>query len=165
MKCGKELNRENRYCSNCGSNIKFQAKLTRSRFRLSIKWIFLAALLIFFFEIVFATIAGQIFIFINSGGAADFETNILISSIGSLVGIFTGSIYLAYMSPCITLKEPLLGISLEILTSQFMLIYLAGTFNFMFFIRTAFTLLIAFAGANAGWYIQRRIKLSKNSIL
>jgi len=165
MKCGTELNPGNRYCGFCGSNINFQIRVSRNRFNISLKWILISALSIFCFEIIFATITGQIFIFLNGGTASDFETNIMVSSIGSLVGIFLGSFYLAYISPCITLKEPLTGISLEIIISQLLLIYLAGTFNFMFFTRTAFTLIIAFTGAIAGHSLQRRIRLSKINLL
>lgn len=161
MKCGSDINEKNRYCGFCGSSINFQLIIKKSRFHISWRWIFISVIAIFFFELISASVAGQVFVFFSSSGTADFETSIMVSSIGSLAGIFLGSLYLAYISPCITLKEPLMGISLEILISQILLIYLAGAFTFMFFTRTAFTLLIAFTGAGAGNFLQRKIRLLK----
>lgn len=156
MKCSAEIDRESRYCSYCGSDLNFQKKINTKKIKISIRWVIFSIISIFIFEYIFATAAGQIFIFITGNSSIELETSILISSIGSLIGIYFGTLYSAYMSPGFSLKEPLAGALIEVLVSQLILLVMANTFSYLFIVRFAIIMTIAFAGAKTGDILQKK---------
>lgn len=156
-KCGSENDPDNRFCSFCGSNIAYQKKILSSRIKISIRWVIFTIISVFIFEYIFASAAGQIFIFAAGENTFELETSFLVTSIGSLAGIFTGTLYSSYMSPGFSLKEPIIGASIEILISQIILLIMAGTFSYLFIVRIAVIMIIALAGAICGDKIQKRM--------
>ena len=156
MKCKVAIKNESRYCSNCGSSIVLQKKLYSKKIRISWRWVLFSVISIFIFEYIFATIAGQLFVQITGNTSLNFETSILISSIGSLTGIFFGTMYSAYMSPGFSLKEPLTGAAIEILASQMILFMMSGIFSYLFIIRIIIIMTIGFAGAKTGDWLQKK---------
>ncbi|HNX25268.1 MAG TPA: hypothetical protein PKG60_14575 [Spirochaetota bacterium] len=157
MKCRSQVDTESRFCSFCGSNLIFQKKISSTKLKISFRWIIFSVISIFIFEYIFATIAGQLFILISGNTSIELETSILVSSIGSLTGIYSGTLYSAYMSPGFSIKEPLIGASIEILVSQLILFVLAGTFSYFFIIRVIIIMTIAFAGAKSGDMLHKKI--------
>ncbi len=158
MKCGSDLEAETRYCSNCGSSIMFQKKLSKKRIKISLRWVIFSLIAILIFEYIFATIAGQLYIYISGAEFMELETGIVVSSIGSITGIFFGSLYSSYLSPGITIKEPVLGAAAEIVISQIILIVMAGSFTSLIIIRIAIIMSVAFGGAKAGEIFQKKFR-------
>jgi len=158
MKCGSDLEAETRYCSNCGSSIRFQKKLSEKRIKISWRWVLFSLIAILVFEYIFATIAGQLYIYISGAEFMELETGIVVSSIGSITGIFFGSLYSSYLSPGITIKEPVLGAAAEILISQIILIVMAGSFTSLIIIRIAIIMSVAFGGAKTGEIFQKKFR-------
>jgi len=156
MKCGSIIEPETRYCSCCGFSIVFQKQLSLKKIQISIRWVIFSVISIFIFEYIFATVAGQLFVILSGSSTIEFETSILVSSSGSLAGIFSGTLYSAYMSPGLSIKEPLIGAFIEILTSQLILLVLSGTFSYLFIIRIIIIMTVSFAGAKTGDKLQKR---------
>jgi predicted nucleic acid-binding Zn ribbon protein len=158
MKCGSDIERESRYCSTCGSNMEFQNKISGKRIKVSWRWVFFSLIAILVFEYIFATIAGQLFLFFSGAEFIELETGIVVSSLGSITGIFFGSLYSSYLSPGITIKEPVIGAALEIVISQLILIVMAGSFTSLIIIRIAIIMSIAFGGAKTGEFFQKKFR-------
>ncbi len=156
LKCSSPTDGQSRFCSCCGSDLAFQNKINSKKVKISIRWVIFSILSIFIFEYIFATVAGKIFMLASGNQAIEFETSILVSSIGSLIGIFFGTLYSAYMSPGISIKEPVIGALAEILTSQVILYFLSGEFSSLFIIRLVIISAIAFAGAKSGDWLQKK---------
>jgi len=157
MKCDSVVNIDGRFCSYCGSDLLIQKKLSSKKLKISFRWIIFSIISIFIFEYIFATIAGQLFILITGNSTIEFETSIVVSSIGSLTGIYFGTLYSAYMSTGFSIKEPVIGASIEILTSQLILFLMAGTFSYLFIVRIIIIMTIAFAGAKTGDILRKKI--------
>lgn len=158
MKCGSNIDTENRYCSTCGSSIRFQKKLSQKRIKISWRWVFFSLIAILVFEYIFATLAGQLYLFASGAEFMELDTGIIVSSIGSITGIFFGSLYSSYLSPGLTIKEPILGAAAEIVISQIILIVMAGSFTSLIIIRLAIIMSIAFGGAKTGEIIQKKFR-------
>jgi predicted nucleic acid-binding Zn ribbon protein len=156
IKCGHTNDFESRYCSFCGSSILLQKKQSSSKVKISIRWVIFAIISILVFEYIFAAIAGQLFTIFGGERSLDLGTSILITTTGSLGGIFFGALYSAYMSPGFSLKEPLIGAFIEIVFSQAVLSLMMESFSYMSFVRVAVIMLIAFAGAKTGDMLQKR---------
>lgn len=156
MKCGSDIEPESRYCSRCGSSIRFQKKLSKKKIKISWKWVLFSLIAILVFEYIFATLAGQLYQFYTNSEFMELETGIIVSSIGSITGIFFGTLYSSYLSPGITIKEPITGAALEIIISQIILIVIAGSFTSLVIIRIVIIMSIAFAGAKTGELIQKK---------
>ncbi len=158
MKCGSSNEMQGRYCSSCGSSLVFQNKLSKKRFRITWRWVFFSFIAIFIFEYIFATIASQMFLMFTGAEFMPVETGIVVSSAGSIAGIFLGSLYSSYMSPGITIKEPVFGAAAEIIISQAILMVLAGTFTPIILLGTAIRMAIALGGAKTGELIQKKLR-------
>lgn len=158
MKCDSEIEPECRYCSSCGSSISFQKKISNRKIKISWRWVLFSLISILVFEYIFATMAGQLYIFLTGAEYMELETGIIVSSIGSITGIFFGSLYSAYLSPGITIKEPVIGAALEIVISQIILIAAAGSFTSLIIIRIAIIMSIAFGGAKTGEFFQKKFR-------
>jgi len=156
MKCNSIIESESRYCSECGSSIVFQKKLSMKKIKISWRWVFFSIIAILICEYIFASITGQLFLLLTDNQFMELETGIVVSSIGSIAGIFAGSLYSSYMSPGITIKEPVLGAAIEIIISQIILLLLAGIFTPMILIRITIIMTIAFAGIKTGQLIQKK---------
>ncbi len=157
MKCNSELETGNRFCSNCGSSIRLQESLSRKKIKVSWRWVLFAVVSIFIFEYISAAIVSQLFVLVSGKTSLELETSILVSSIGSLAGIFLGTLYSAYMSHGISIKEPMIGAFIEILTSQLILLIISGTFTYLFIVRILIIMTIGTAGAKTGDMLQKRI--------
>jgi hypothetical protein len=158
MKCQSIIDSESRYCSSCGSSIIFQKKLSKKRIKICWRWVFFSIIAIIIFEYIFAAIAGQLYLFATGADFTELETGIVVSSAGSIAGIFFGSLYSSFMSPGITIKEPVIGASIEIILSQIILLIMAGTFTSLFFVRTAIIMSMAFGGAKTGEILQKKLR-------
>jgi predicted nucleic acid-binding Zn ribbon protein len=158
MKCGSDIEQESRYCSNCGSSINFQKQLSRKKIKVSWRWVFFSLIAILVFEYIFATITGQLFLLLSGAEFIELETGIIVSSLGSITGIFFGSLYSSYLSPGITIKEPVIGAALEIVISQIILIVIAGSFTSLIIVRIAIIMSIAYGGAKTGEILQKKFK-------
>ena len=88
----------------------------------------------------------------------EIETGIVVSSAGSITGIFLGTLYSSCMSPGITIKEPVLGAAAEIIVSQIILLYMAGIFTPLIFVRVIIIMTVAFGGAKTGEFIQKKLR-------
>jgi len=157
MKCGSIVTDESRFCGNCGSSISLQEKLSRKKIKVSWRWVLYAIAAILIFEYIFANITSQLFILVSGKTSLELDTSVLVSSIGSLIGIYLGTLYSAYMSPGISIKEPLIGVFIEISISQLILLIASGTFSFLFIIRIIIIMTIGFAGAKTGDMLQKKI--------
>jgi predicted nucleic acid-binding Zn ribbon protein len=158
MKCGSDIEPVSKYCSSCGSSIKLQKQLSLKRIKITWRWVFFSLIAILVFEYIFATIAGQLFLFFSGAEFIELETGIIVSSLGSITGIFFGSLYSSYLSPGITIKEPVIGAALEIVISQIILIVMAGSFTSLIIIRIAIIMSIAFGGAKTGEFFQKKFR-------
>lgn len=156
LKCGSLFEEENRYCSFCGSDLTFQKKIFSKKIRVSLRWIIFTVISLFIFEYIFATIAGQLFVIFSGEAAIELQTSIIISSIGSLAGIYAGSLYSAYMAPGYSIKESIIGAAIEITISQFILFLMSGAFSYLILVRIIIIMIIAFAGAKTGDMLQRK---------
>ncbi len=158
MKCGSSVDNKSRYCSGCGSNMAFQKKLSKKRFKISWRWVLFSLITIFIFEYIFAGIAGQIYLFFSGAEFIEIETSIAVSSVGTKIGIFLGSLYSFWISPGITIKEPVLGAAAEIIISQSLLLIVAGIFTPMVLIGISINMIVAFAGVKTGEIIQKKLR-------
>lgn len=156
LKCNSAIDEKSRFCSCCGADIALQKKIHSKKIKVSLRWILFSIISILIFEFIFATVAGKLFILITGSETIEFETSLLVSSIGSLTGIYFGAMYSAYMSPGLSIKEPVIGALIEIFMSQLILLVLAGEFSYLFIIRLLIITTIAFAGAKSGDWLQMR---------
>lgn len=152
IKCGATTTAETRgnFCPACGMKRSVQEKLVRSRFRILWGWVIYSALSILCCEYIFASITAQCYFMIIGTDSMTMEKNIFISSIGSLAGIFLGSLHAEYFSKAVSIKESMSGALLEITASQIALIIFAGSFNLLVFVRIALISVVAFTGVKAG---------------
>jgi len=158
MKCNSEIDEESRYCSRCGSSILFQKKISARKIKISWKWVIFSFIAIIIFEYISATIAGQLYLLVSGAEFMELETGILVSSAGSVFGIFAGSLYASYISPGITVKEPVLGAAFEIIISQIILGIIGGGFTPLILVRLIILTSFAFGGAKAGEIIQKKLR-------
>jgi len=158
MKCRSAFDNESRYCSNCGSSIRLQEQLHKKKIKITWRWVLFSIIAILVFEYIFATIAGQLYMFFTGAEFMELETGIVVSSLGSITGIFLGTLYSAYMSPGITIKEPLLGATAEIIISQIILLFFAGIFTPLIFVRIVIIMSVAFGGAKTGEFFQKKFR-------
>ncbi len=158
IKCGLEIDSESRYCSSCGSSIRLQKQLSGKKIKVCWRWVFFSFIAILIFEYIFATIAGQIYMFFTGAEFMEIETGIVVSSAGSITGIFAGALYSSYMSPGITIKEPMLGAAAEIILSQIILLVMAGAFTPLIIVRIAVIMTVAYCGAKTGEKIQKKLR-------
>ncbi len=159
--CGKEIDYDSIYCSFCGRKIDGSSspeggKADSTRPPLNRKWIFISALIIVISEFLFAFIAGIIYTAFISSGNMTAETLVIVASIGSIAGIFSGSILAAYKSPGRTIKEPAIGAAIIILISKISDIIITGNFSLSGLAGMAAAYVIALAGAFLGEKIQER---------
>ena len=122
------------------------------------RWVFFSIIAILVFEYITATIAGQLYMFFTGAEFMELETGVVVSSLGSITGIFLGTLYSSYMSPGITIKEPLLGAAAEIIISQIILLFFAGIFTPLIFVRIVIIMTVAFGGAKTGEFFQKKYR-------
>lgn len=156
IKCGSPAGNEFSYCPGCGSSLNLQKKISGRKIKIVWKWVIFSLIAILIFEYIFASAAGQLYLLIKGTEFTELETGVVVSSLGSLLGIFCGAFYSSYMSPGFSIKEPMIGASVEIIISQIILLVIAGTFNFLVIVRIIVIMTVAFCGAKAGDVLQRR---------
>ncbi len=156
MRCGSSSDNKSRYCCRCGANLNFQRKISVRKVKIIWRWVLFSLIAIMIFDYIFASAAGQLYLLVKGTEFTALETGVVVSSLGSLTGIFCGTLFSSYMSPGISIKEPMLGAAVEIIISQVILLFIAGAFSALIIVRITIITAIAFCGAKAGEMFQKR---------
>ncbi len=162
QKCGRESASDSVFCTSCGARIESAPAAATAAEQppaktIDWKWVAKSALIIgaaWFICIIIAII-------IYASGGGNLEDNaaaLPYLGVGAFIGIFLGSMFSAYRSPGVTLKEPAIGAVIVILLINLISALFTGKMEGFNIFGFAILYLVGLGGAKLGEVIQEKTR-------
>lgn len=156
-KCSKLSPEDALFCQHCGYKFKVKENSAPVSETLNHKWILYTIIIVFMAEILFSFIAGLGWYIYYPDAMEDIPKLVIVSSTGSLSGVFFGSLFAAYRFSEISIKEVTAGALACVVISKTIDIFVTGSFSIEILAGLLVSSVIAFAGVLAGHFIKRKI--------
>ena len=156
-KCKKQSPEDALFCQHCGYKFEDKGNSAHLSGTLNHKWILYTLIIVFMAEILFSFIAGLGWYIYYPNAMEDIPKLVIVSSIGSLSGIFFGSLFAAYRFSEISIKEVTAGALACVVISKTIDIFVTGSFSIDLLTGLLVSSVTAFAGITAGHFIKKRI--------
>jgi len=156
-KCSKQSTEDALFCQHCGH--KFEEKETSAPINgaLNHKRVLYTIIIVFMAEILFSFIAGLGWYIYYPDAMEDIPKLVIVSSIGSLSGVFFGSLFAAYRFSEKSMKEVTIGALACVAISKIIDLFVTGGFSIEILTGLLVSSVIALAGIIAGHFIKKRI--------
>ena len=120
------------------------------------KYVAYTITILFFAEMAFSFIAGLGWSIYNPNAMDDIPMLVIISSAGSVAGVFFGSLFATYRFPKEAIKSVITGAVAAVFISKIIDIFVTGTISSEMFFGLFISCVTAFAGILAGLMIIKR---------
>jgi hypothetical protein len=155
-KCGTKNEESSLYCTSCGAKLKVAPDtVTESKYGnektvegkgLSWKWVFISIGMILLTQIILGFVAGIILYSMK----IDLNQPVILGAI-TIVSFFLGSLWAAYKSPGLTIKEPAIGSAIWVAVTNLFVGNLSAVL-----MGWILPYLLALGGAKCGEYLQAK---------
>jgi len=156
-KCSKQSTEDALFCQHCGHKFEEKENSAPINGALNHKRVLYTIIIVFMAEMIFSFIAGLGWYIYYPEAMEDIPKLVIVASIGSLSGVFFGSLFAAYRFAERSMKEVTAGALACVVISKIIDIFVTGGFSIDILIGLLVSSVIAFAGIMAGQFIKKRI--------
>jgi len=156
-KCKKQSAQDALFCQHCGYKFEVRKDGTASDGIINHKYVIYTLVIVFMAEMIFSFIAGLGWYIFYPDAMEDIPKLVIVASIGSLSGVFFGSLFAAYRFAERSIKEVTAGALACVVISKTIDIFVTGSFSIDILTGLLVSSVIAFAGILAGHFLKRKI--------
>ena len=156
-KCRKQSAEDAIFCQHCGYKFEAEKNLSVSDGIINHRHVIYTLIIVFMAEMIFSFIAGLGWYIYYPDAMEDIPKLVIVSSIGSLSGVFFGSLFAAYRFAERSRKEVTAGALACVVISKIIDFFVTGSFSIEIITGLLVSSAIAFAGILAGQFIKKRI--------